>query len=68
MTVIKNSHPIYKGIYFKKRENQWFAQIWVHGKRIKSELYPDPREAAIQYDKMCITYGREPVNVLKRKK
>lgn len=61
----------YKGVSKQKvfgRYETWIMQFShrLLGKEIKSS-HSTEREAALAYDKKCIEYGLEPVNILKRK-
>ena len=57
----------YTGIYPQKRNTEifWQASKVYKGVR-KIKLCKSERKAAIAYDKMCLDFGLEPVNILKR--
>lgn len=59
----------YKGVQAFINQNRqicWQATKQHNGKTYKKN-YPTEREAAVSYDKMCLSFGLEPVNILKRK-
>lgn len=44
----------YKGVYFKKRDNKWVAEIMLNRKHIVIGIFDNEIEAAKAYDKECL--------------
>lgn len=65
----------YKGISHQRshvksehlKDGVWYATKIVKGKKYKSPGFKEERDAALAYDKILISLGLEPVNILKRK-
>lgn len=64
----------YKGVHFYNRGNlksdkdYWIAQYNMPNNKQWRVYKATEREAAIAYDKKMIELGREPINILKKKK
>jgi len=50
-----------------QRTQSWEAVITVNGVKHRKAGFKTEREAALEADKMLLYYGKEPVNILKRK-
>lgn len=65
-----NKKSKYKGVTWSLASGKY--EIWTASKMYKGKKYQktfkNEREAALAYDKFCISFGLEPVNILKRKK
>ncbi|MEZ7496457.1 hypothetical protein QO206_13245 [Leeuwenhoekiella aequorea] len=59
----------YKGVYAHLSDGKYIN--WVAIKKYKGKQYrktqSTERAAALSYDKMCLSFGLEPVNILVRK-
>lgn len=59
----------YKGVhghYTCGKYLKWRATLHINGNVCRKDFSTE-RAAAVQYDKMCIEHGLEPVNILTRR-
>ena len=59
----------YKGVYpqiSQGRDIYWIAKK-IDNKKKYQKTFKTEREAALGYDKMCLSLGLEPENILKKK-
>lgn len=50
-----------------RQDIYWQAQKSYKGEKKQKNYIKTEREAALAYDKMCLSFGLEPVNILVRK-
>lgn len=60
----------YKGVYARLQRSRYIT--WVAEKKNKGKKYrkvcKTEKQAALAYDKMCLSFGLPPVNILVKKK
>lgn len=55
----------YKGVLWQSNVLKWKANIQYKGEKRYLGTFSSERDAAIAYDKECISLGLPPVNILK---
>lgn len=63
VTSHKNCTSRFLGVYFKKRDNRWVAQIKTKGKQIELGYFKDENLAALAYNKAAVKYHGEFANL-----
>lgn len=66
---MKNKKSKYKGVTARTDRNLkvWYEARKQNNGEVKTKTFSDEIKAAKAYDMFCISFGLEPVNILKRK-